>query len=114
MGNSPDTSLIANLFVDKMWEFLNEVICDPNSVREVAQKIEFRVFPNPGNGELSINTPLDGYTLILRNISGMELRRWENLSLDSQLDPGYLSKGVYFLEIVDKNGLRRVEKLIRN
>lgn len=114
IGNSPDSSLIANLFVNKLWMFLNEIICVPSSNTEEKRHFPLRIYPNPTRGELIVDSELDNYSLTVGDISGRWLKTLTGLSMKTELNLGNYPKGMYIIEIVNKDGWKRREKIIIN
>ena len=78
----------------------------------VVSKDNVMVFPNPASNYFSVNSP--EYTnLKLYNLEGKLLLEREDLS-DKTIDVSDLYDGIYLLELENKVGLKRYEKIIIN
>jgi type IX secretion system substrate protein/SprB-like repeat protein len=74
------------------------------------------VFPNPGNGQISLTTqkPLNGAVFKLTDVSGQVILQKENMSGSSFLfDVSEQAKGVYFIEI-NNSGVVSRTRFIKN
>lgn len=89
--------------------------CDFNvSINELTPpKKTLKIFPNPVNGTLYIDAPedvqLDQFTIY--SISGMKMKTC-NSSCQS-IDVSELQDGVYFLELIGKNGFQEVKRFVK-
>ncbi len=54
MGEEPDGSLVPFLVNDKIWEYMNALVCNPVGLNE--EQLTFEVFPNPNVGSFQIHT----------------------------------------------------------
>jgi CubicO group peptidase (beta-lactamase class C family) len=111
MGNAPDTQVaISNVFNNLIWQYLNAIICNDNSISESLNKSTmFSVFPNPASDEIHIipvNTS-SVYETLLFDVTGQlkVFSRNENTMDVSNIDPG-----IYIL-IVTQNGFRKEYKI---
>lgn len=72
------------------------------------QKNEIKIYPNPVSNELTIEMENFDYLTIM-DLSGKELlKKHENIIYLSDF-----SSGIYFVSIIDKNGIRTVKKIIK-
>ena len=87
----------------------------PKSVEvEKATIAELSVYPNPTNGELTIDyNALNNPTIQIINLSGQIILEIQNIEAGSVLDLNNLSNGHYLIRISD-NKTNIVEKLILN
>jgi N-acetylneuraminic acid mutarotase len=72
------------------------------------QKNEIKIYPNPVSNELTIEMENFDY-LIIMDLFGKELlKKHENVIYLSDF-----SSGIYFVSIIDKNGIKTVKKIIK-
>ena len=82
-------------FDDLQINILGDIILNNND----AAVSQFRVFPNPVNNQLTINTILDNYSIELYSIHGQLLDRSLNNSGVQSIDYSNLSSGMYLLRL---------------
>jgi hypothetical protein len=79
-----------------------------NDMERLAQQI--KIYPNPAKNKVYINAP-ERIHVAVNSIEGKEIMLVKNASA---IAIDQLSKGIYFLRIMDKNGtLIKVEKLVK-
>jgi murein DD-endopeptidase MepM/ murein hydrolase activator NlpD len=95
----------------------NGVTCSHNfnittatGISSISETDKFMLFPNPTNNNITIsaeNIANGNYTFTLTDIAGKTLLknsiRVENKQLQNNLSFSYLSKGIYFLQVIDEN-----------
>lgn len=81
---------------------------------ESHQTLEFEVYPNPAKGRLfvKINKESQRFDLILRNQNGQILVQTTVHDLIQEIDVRDLSAGMYFLEILGRDGQKDLKKII--
>ena len=73
----------------------------------------FNVFPNPTNGVFTINSDFDSkYTIEVRNIIGELIYTTSTTELEKTIDLSKFGKGVYTVEIINKENIIQTEKII--
>ncbi|MEZ4796790.1 MAG: FG-GAP-like repeat-containing protein [Flavobacteriaceae bacterium] len=72
-----------------------------------------KVYPNPSNGKFQIQTKLVNYNVEAYNTLGAKVFSKLNLSNQTAIDLGFLSKGVYYLSILS-DGISETKKIIIN
>jgi len=75
-----------------------------NNIQGQINNIEIKIFPNPANETLTIESKLREATLVIIDVLGKEIRR-EKISNKMKLDISNLSKGVYFLRFQTESGI---------
>lgn len=79
----------------------------------IAKKFNFKVFPNPTNGFISVDVPTtetDNYTYVIMDAYGR--MRMQN-RLEQQLDVSQLEAGLYFIQLSNqKNGNVSTQKFV--
>ena len=109
MGEEPEGSLVPFLMNDKIWEYMNALVCNPVGLNE--EQWTFDVFPNPNNGSFQINTSegageIKVYDLFGRLIFAQEIKSHQtNLVLPSNC------KGFYALHWTHL-GKTRIQKML--
>src|SRR5690606_40502229 len=74
-----------------------------------------RIYPNPVSDKLFIQTPASNkYHLKLVNTLGQAVLSQNHNSTSVELDVSDLSKGLYFLNVVDENKKSQTIKFIKN
>jgi len=76
--------------------------------------IEFKVFPNPVDSDLYVNTPLDKNAIIeISNLEGKIMRRTKVNGQQSKIDLSDLEPGVYIVKYSNNEGLTFFDKIIK-
>ncbi|MFK7756173.1 MAG: serine hydrolase [Flavobacteriales bacterium] len=100
MGDLPDDgSLIPVLFNDFLWEYLNDLECEPDLVSGFNEN-DFKIYPNPAEGFIQVDTPLKEYQITLLDSSGRTVLSVKN---KSRLNVYHLQTGVYALQLSSKH-----------
>lgn len=78
------------------------------------QEFEFSVFPNPANDILhvKIKESDENIQLILRNMNGQILSQTVISASQQEIDVSNYKPGMYFLELYNKDGLRKILKIV--
>ncbi|MEZ4955746.1 MAG: serine hydrolase [Saprospiraceae bacterium] len=98
MGESPDGLLVPNLLNNEIWQYVNDLECEPNATLEL-ESADVKIFPNPINDYLNIEWQ-DGFSefnIRIFNALGKEVMNAEN---ENKIDLTHLNKGVYFYNIL--------------
>ena len=88
------------------------------SVPDTEQATPFKLFPNPSNGEITINfgatyTTIESLSII--NSLGQHTKKFNNLATETiKISTKNYSKGLYFIEALDTNGSKTIKKLLIN
>ena len=78
--------------------------------KETALAVQpLKVFPNPAQGQLSVELPENtgqGAGLLIRNVAGRLLTRMdaEAVAGKKPIDIGWLPEGLYFLQLMSREG----------
>lgn len=94
-------------------------ITDSNlSVPEEELNTSFKVFPNPANGEVTINfgkSISNIESLSIKNNLGQQIKGFKNFSSESIIiSTENYSNGLYFIEVLDNNVSKTIKKLLIN
>jgi len=72
---------------------------------------EVNVYPNPASTQLNVEIDMSGdYTVSLTNINGQMVFTQANVVDDLQIDISDFTKGLYFITIIDNDGLLKAEE----
>ncbi|AUC81935.1 PQQ-dependent sugar dehydrogenase [Lacinutrix sp. Bg11-31] len=86
------------------------------SVSDEELAAQFKIFPNPSNGEVTVNfgaTFSNIETLSIKNSLGQQIKTFNNLASESfSFSTKDYSKGLYFIETLDINGSKTIKKLL--
>ncbi len=78
-------------------------------------KTDIKVFPNPIENLITINSIPENSIITMVDVSGKERKRINNQNKSVQLNLSNLNQGIYFIKIQNRNGeLLFVEKIIKN
>ena len=84
-------------------------------VIEVSEiNIEASVYPNPFSNRIRITGDVVGSSFIIYSLNGQLIKKGSLSEEKSIMLPSGLISGTYFLKIINKNGQRKVLKLIKN
>jgi hypothetical protein len=82
------------------------IVEDQAGVTEIAKKeIDFTVFPNPSNDRIFFSFAdknTDIYYLSLKNLNGKTILMMPKPELKNGIDVSHLTKGIYFVELMDQ------------
>ena len=86
------------------------------NVESNSSQLHYQLYPNPAQTTLYLETSIDAafpLTISFRNINAQNLKMitLQNIS-DLSIDVGDLCKGLYFIEITDRNGKSVIKKMI--
>jgi CubicO group peptidase (beta-lactamase class C family) len=112
MGDAPDSfGEVPTQFCDKIWQYLNKVICNnPSGLSHVKPAENISIYPNPATSQISVSIPFqDSYIISIINILGEKIVASTNLST---IDVSMLKQGVYFVS-VEANGFTYRERFVK-
>ncbi len=93
-----------------------QVVLQPTGIADAAEKLGIAVYPNPGNGRVSIaaKQPLTRVEIIVTNTVGHVLynHRLPVLQAQQELDLTHLPAGIYLLRIISDKG-QAITKLVK-
>ena len=82
-----------------------------NTTETVINPNEVGLYPNPVSSHLSLTIPLS--SIVIKNISGIEVYKNSKIEVTSILDIQTLSTGIFILEGLDSDGLRYTQKFVK-
>jgi CubicO group peptidase (beta-lactamase class C family) len=113
MGENPsdEDALVPTVFNNKIWQYLNDLMCEDANVAEYNPTKESTVYPNPFTDVLNIQANEYEYYKVI-DITGKEVQNGTLSKGNNLIDTQALKQGVYYLQINNENG-SRIEKIIR-
>lgn len=101
MGDAPDESLISFTLNNEIWEYLNDLVCEPLAVEEqTAFESNVILYPNPSSGVLQIESPYQNLNYSIYNHLGQLIQK--GIYTD-HIDVSKLNDGSYFIELSNHN-----------
>jgi len=88
-------------------------ICEPTLIIENITKEYLKIYPNPANDILNIESSLQIEELNLIDITGKKVITQTNIDKTTSLDVRRLNTGLYFIHLTDVNGSVSVSKFIK-
>ena len=101
-----DTSII----VDTSSHFAHKNNCDPNGLNVNADEIS--IFPNPNNGQFTIDGISGGFDIYLYAVNGQQVYERKKLYGKSTLTIQNLAAGSYYMEIIIENKIIHYKTLM--
>lgn len=87
------------------------VQCSATGITETSNDNSLSIFPNPSKGVFTLSTSGKISKLEIRDVLGNAVFQSEESNLTQQIDLSKQSKGVYFIEVFNKDGFQ-IKKLI--
>lgn len=114
MGNAPENSLIANILNNQIWEYINELDCEPLAIEETEEVPDekdvsplLHFYPNPTHTtlqvELSPEINLTNCHLTIINQQGIAVKTFYPHQSLFPIDLSTLPIGLYFIKINTQN-----------
>ncbi|MEM6803322.1 MAG: T9SS type A sorting domain-containing protein [Bacteroidota bacterium] len=84
------------------------------SSRDLANKLNIEIYPNPSNGIFQLAGEFKDYTIQILSVNGAILKRLKGQNGLTQIDINSLPAGLYLVKVLqDKEGLWGVKKIIK-
>ena len=100
---------IADFEEAQAWEdSLSQLVCDPNGVFEEIENSQVRIYPNPSNGFIQIESDEDIDNIFIYDTKGRLVKK---LSFQTSLDVRDMNGGMYILECKKEGKIIHREKL---
>jgi hypothetical protein len=82
---------------------LQVIVSQCTSINIIASKTEFKVYPNPNNGEFTIElTNINNSNITITNVLG-QIIKTQKAELMNQIDLNLFDKGIYFINVMENN-----------
>lgn len=108
MGEEPDGSLVPFLMNDKIWEYMNALVCNPVGLSE--EKLSFLVSPNPNAGSFTIQSSNEQGHIVVLDLFGRVVYQKSIENFTTSIDLGNTAKGTYFVRL-ENNGKVAIQKI---
>ncbi len=80
---------------------LNVTEC--TNIKTIASKAAIKVYPNPNNGEFTIElTNINNSNITITNVLG-QIIKTQKSELINQIDLNLFDKGIYFINVMENN-----------
>ena len=112
-GNSVDIGVITDTLIIMGLEFDPNVVSDTQDLEALGTTIS--IYPNPADNDLfvSISNPIEGAVRII-DMQGQRIHQQPiNNQEQIRLDVGYLTSGLYILQVVDDSGKMATKKFVK-
>ena len=112
-GNSVDIGVITDTLIIMGLEFDPNVVSDTQDLEALGTTIS--IYPNPADNDLfvSISNPIEGVVRII-DMQGQRIHQQPiNNQEQIRLDVGYLTSGLYILQVVDDSGKMATKKFVK-
>ncbi|MEO6901960.1 MAG: serine hydrolase [Bacteroidia bacterium] len=112
MGDAPGVGEVPILFNDTIWQKLNIIMCNTNSVHSQTAANEVKIYPNPAKNNLHIELPHQHFNIELIDYIGRAMFVQNNCFNKVDLDISTFQNGYYTVCIKNKEHLLYNKKLI--
>jgi|688.fasta_scaffold13605_3 CubicO group peptidase (beta-lactamase class C family) len=106
MGNNPDNSDVPFLFNDTIWQKLNLLMCQPNSIKSETEKTTIDIYPNPSRDLFFISLSSEAKEIRIEDLMGRtKYQSAGNSSLPQKMSISTLNwiPGIYVIRIRIQN-----------
>ena len=114
MGNSPDGLPAPFLLNDKIWKYINDLECNTTGSNEpIYNNNLVRIFPNPGNDMINIQSDKLISGVEIFNFHGQLIKTESAQNKELSISVSEIPGGLYFVKVALANGKTWTEKLIK-
>lgn len=99
MGDEPTAALVPFLMNDKIWEYMNDLVCDNLGVSDFNLENSVEIFPNPSQDNITIKTNFIGGEYQILDATGRVLKQGAISSQNTSISMSTFSAGFYFVRI---------------
>ena len=79
------------------------IVSECTSINTIASKANIKVYPNPNNGEFTIElTNINNSNITITNVLG-QIIKTQKAELMNQIDLNLFDKGIYFINVMENN-----------
>lgn len=112
MGNSPGTSgAVPVSFNDTIWQKLNDVFCNLNSVSSIKDANQLKIFPDPAQNYFTISFAGKLYDFVITDMTGSIFFKKKSIFAKTEIDCSGFGNGVYYVQATDGKNIYN-EKII--
>jgi CubicO group peptidase (beta-lactamase class C family) len=109
MGEEPTGSLVPFLMNDKIWEYMNALVCTTSSLPE--ENAILKIFPNPNNGHFKIQTSASQGQICVFDLFGRLIISQEIIDFETNITIPENLQGVYLVQWTNQ-GNKKIEKIV--
>jgi CubicO group peptidase (beta-lactamase class C family) len=109
MGEEPSGSLVPFLMNDKIWEYMNALVCNPVGLEE--EQFTFGVFPNPNAGSFTVQSTTEQGNIAIIDIFGRMVYQKSIEYFTTSIDLGKNASGTYFVRL-ESGGKVAIQKIV--
>ncbi len=110
MGDEPSGSLVPFLMNDKIWEYMNDLVCSELSVSNSNVPLQLELFPNPSSNNFNLQSSAIGSEYELIDALGRQILRGTISTENTLISTENLVSGTYFVRV--QNGHQSTTKLL--
>ena len=96
MGEEPSGSLVPFLMNDKIWEYMNALVCNPVGLEE--EQLTLDVYPNPSQGVFNVQTTKPNGEITILDVFGIIILQVQVSHLTTHISIPDRHQGLYFLQ----------------
>jgi hypothetical protein len=90
-------------------------LVDFTGIKELASLTsQLTVYPNPATAELNLQLPVAMKSVTIMDIMGREVLTSVTNSMTTKLDVSSLKQGIYFVNVIAKDGRSAVKRVVVN
>lgn len=113
MGDEPVNSLVPFLLNDNIWEYVNDLVCNPTAIQPIDFENNFvQLFPNPTNNVFNLKSNFLIVKVEIFNQQGQMVETLQAQNKEISVKIEHLPKGLYYLKTHLNNGKIGANKLI--
>lgn len=109
MGEEPSGSLVPFLMNDKIWEYMNALVCNPVGLEE--EQLTFGVFPNPNEGGFTLQSTTEQGHIVVLDLFGRMVYQKSIENFTTSIDLGKNASGTYFVRL-ESDGKVAIQKIV--
>jgi CubicO group peptidase (beta-lactamase class C family) len=109
MGEEPTGSLVPFLMNDKIWEYMNVLICNPVGLEE--EQFTIGVFPNPTAGSFTVQSTTEQGHIVVLDLFGRLVYQKNIENFTTSIDLGKTASGTYFVRL-ESDGKVAIQKIV--
>jgi hypothetical protein len=114
MGDEPANSLVPFLLNDNIWEYINDLVCNPTAIN--SQKLSgnlVQLYPNPANNLVNLTSQSVIVKTEIYNQQGQIVHIANNSNKQITIEISDLNVGLYFIKSYLDNGKIYTNKLVK-
>ncbi len=109
-GESADGATFAlSTFDNTLWDYINKLNCNSNSIQEIDPASEVSIYPNPAKDMIFVRSDVALKSVTLTNCLG---QIFDVKLVNGKLDISQVQKGLYFLTITSQTNTSLVKKIV--